>query len=56
MLQIENDVEPTMQCNMSQNITKKARNIVEFANSIDADEVAHNDLPHLGLGYLPSSL
>ena len=30
--------------------------IVEFANSLDLDEVAHNEPPHLDLRYLPSSL
>ena len=29
---------------------------VEFANSVDQDEVAHNELPHLDLHCLPSSL
>ena len=27
-----------------------------FANSVDPDEVAHNELPHLDLHCLPSSL
>ena len=27
---------------------------VEFANSVDPDEVAHNEPPHLDLHYLPS--
>ena len=30
--------------------------IVDFANSIDQDEAAHNELPHLDLHCLPSSL
>ena len=30
--------------------------ILEFANSVDPDEVAHNEPPHLGLHCLPSSL
>ena len=30
--------------------------IAEFANSIDLDEVAHYELPHLDLHCLPSSL
>ena len=30
--------------------------IVELANSIDLDEVAHNELPHLDLHCLPSSI
>ena len=29
---------------------------VEFANSIDPDEVTHNEPPHLDLNCLPSSL
>ena len=29
--------------------------IVEFANSVDLDEVAHNEPPHLDLHCLPSS-
>ena len=29
---------------------------VDFANSVDPDEVAHNELPHLDLHFLPSSL
>ena len=28
---------------------------VEFTNSVDPDEAAHNELPHLGLHCLPSS-
>ena len=28
----------------------------EFANSIDLDEVAHNEPPHLDLHFLPFSL
>ena len=28
----------------------------EVTNSVDHDEVAHNDLPHLDLHCLPSSL
>ena len=28
--------------------------IVEFANSVDPDEVAHNEPPHLDLHCLPS--
>ena len=30
--------------------------IAEFANSVDLDEVAHNEPPHLELHCLPSSL
>ena len=30
--------------------------IAEFAHSIDLDEVAHNEPPHLDLHCLPSSL
>ena len=30
--------------------------VVEFANSIDPDEVAHDEPPHLNLHCLPSSL
>ena len=30
--------------------------IAEFANSVDPDEVAHYEPPHLDLYYLPSSL
>ena len=30
--------------------------IAEFANSVDLDEVAHNEPPHLNLHCLPSSL
>ena len=35
--------------------TKKVK-IVEFANSIDPDEVAHNEPLHLDLHYLPARL
>ena len=31
-------------------------NIAEFANSVDPDEATLNELPHLGLHCLPSSL
>ena len=27
--------------------------VVEFANSVDTDEAAHNELPHLNLCCLP---
>ena len=30
--------------------------IAEFANSVDLDEVAHNEPPHLDLHCLPTSL
>ena len=30
--------------------------IAEFANSVDLDEVAHNEPPHLDLHYLPLSM
>ena len=30
--------------------------IVEFANNVDPDEVAHHEPPHLDLQCLPSSL
>ena len=30
--------------------------IVEFANSVDPDEVAHHELPHLNLLCLPFGL
>ena len=30
--------------------------IIEFANSVDPDEVAHNEPPHLDLHCLPSNL
>ena len=30
--------------------------IAEFANSVDIDEVAHNEPPHLDLHCLPSNL
>ena len=30
--------------------------IAEFANSVDLDEVTHNESPHLDLHCLPSSL
>ena len=29
--------------------------VAEFANSVDLDEVAHNEPPHLDLHFLPSS-
>ena len=34
--------------------TKKKKN--EFANSVDPEEMAHNELPHLDLHCLPSGL
>ena len=30
--------------------------IAEIANSVDLDEAAHNEPPHLNLHFLPSSL
>ena len=33
-----------------------ATKIAEFANSVDLDEVAHNEPPHQDLHCLPSSL
>ena len=33
-----------------------ATKIAEFANSVDLDEVAHNEPPHLDLHCLPSGL
>ena len=30
--------------------------IAEFVNSVDLDELAHNEPPHLDLDYLPFSL
>ena len=30
--------------------------MAEFANSVDLDEVAHDEPPHQDLHYLPSSL
>ena len=32
------------------------KEIIKSANSVDSDEVAHNEPPHLGLHYLPSNL
>ena len=32
------------------------RKIAEFANSVDLDEVAHDEPPHLDLHCFPSSL
>ena len=39
-------------------LTRKVPNttISEFANTVDPDETAHNEPPHLDLQYLPSSL
>ena len=57
--QEKNEIYDYVQCNTTPNIltllvpeTKAA----EFANSVDLDEVAHNDPPHLELHCLPSSL
>ena len=38
------------------NLVRTANSIDFFANSINPDEVAHNEPPHLDLSYLPSSL
>ena len=40
---------------MSQNFKapKMKIHVVDFANSVDSDEVAHNEPPHLDLHYLP---
>ena len=40
-------------CNINSLSTRDENS--EFANSIDLDEVAHNELPHLDLPCLPSS-
>ena len=37
-------------------ITRKETTIVEFADSVDLDEVAHNEPSRLDLHCLPSSL
>ena len=37
-------------------LTTTEMKIAEFANSVDLDEVAHNEPPHLDLHCLPSSL
>ena len=34
----------------------KVSKMDRFANSVDPDEVAHNELPHLDLNCLPCSL
>ena len=36
-------------------VIRDVTKIAEFANSIDLDEVAHNEPPHLDLHCLPSS-
>ena len=43
----------SQQCFNSSTIETK---IAQFANSVDLDEVAHNEPPHLDLHCLPSSL
>ena len=53
--------EPTFKNSTSFDITDKnsqvtAMTILKFANSIDPDEVAHDELPHLDLYCLPSYL
>ena len=42
-----------VQCGVHKIIEMK---IAEFANSVDLDEVAHNEPPHQDLHCLPSSL
>ena len=37
-------------------LSTRDKDIAEFANSVDLDEVAHNEPPHLDLHCLPSSL
>ena len=41
-------------CNLTLQVPETK--IVEFANSVDLDEVAQNEPPHLDLQCLPSSL
>ena len=38
------------------NLSTRDAKIAEFAFSVDLDEVAHNEPPHLDLHCLPSSL
>ena len=45
-----------MQCLLLLTLKVPETKIAEFANSIDLDEVAHNEPPHLDLRCLPSSL
>ena len=37
-------------------LTIPVTKIAEFGNSVDLDEVAHNEQPHVDLHCLPSSL
>ena len=47
----------SFQCHMSVKCSStRDANIAEFANSVDLDEVAHNEPLHLDLHCLPSSL
>ena len=48
--------EPALQDLHCLNLQVPVTKIAEFANSVDLDEVAHNEPPHLDLHFLPSSL
>ena len=37
-------------------VPKIKLHVVEFANNVDPDEIAYNELPHLELHCLPSRL
>ena len=50
------DPEALWITNIKVNATKSETKITEFANSVDLDEVAHNEPPHLSLHCLSSSL
>ena len=43
-------------CRRNRRSKSATEEIVEFANSVDSDEVAHNESPQLDLHCLPSSL
>ena len=45
----------SIQIGMFNSLTTSDEN-TEFANSVDLDEMAHNEPPHLDLRCLPSSL